>query len=98
VLRYVVTDLWDPVSASMVTHRKTRTPALSCMVPPHFFVWEWDAQARTAGAVDFAPFLPWESLTFRVLPDTMSRKADRGKIRVEYVAVLSLPRLRVYDP
>lgn len=66
------------------------------MVPSHFFVWEWNAQARTAGAIDFVPFLPWESLVFRILPDTMSRKADRGKIRVEYTRVLSLPRLRVY--
>jgi hypothetical protein len=30
-------------------------------------------------------------------PDTMSRKTDRGKIRVEYTRVLSLPRLRVYN-
>jgi hypothetical protein len=30
--------------------------------------------------------------------DTMARRADRGKIRVEYMRVLSLPRLRVYEP
>lgn len=68
------------------------------MVPPHFFVWKWDAKSRTAAAIDFVPFLPWDALEFRVLPDTMARKEDRGKIRVEYVRVLSLPRFRVYEP
>jgi len=66
------------------------------MVPPHFFVWEWDAVARTAAAVDFVPFLPWSALDFRVLPQTMARIADRGRIRVEYRGVLGLPRVPVY--
>jgi hypothetical protein len=67
------------------------------MVPPHFFVWEWNAATRTAGSIDFVPFIPWDALQFRVLPETMSRPVDRGKIRVEYTRVLSLPRLRVYE-
>jgi hypothetical protein len=68
------------------------------LVPPHFFVWEWNPHARTAGAIDFVPFIPWDTLDFRLLPDTMSRSADRGKIRVEYTRVLELPYLRVYGP
>jgi Dam-replacing family protein len=67
------------------------------MVPPHFFVWEWDAVRCTAGAIDFVPFIPWSALQFRVLPETMARAADRGRIRLEYLGVLSLPRIRVYD-
>lgn len=67
------------------------------MVPPHFFVWEWDPLANTAAAIDFVPFLPWSVLEFRVLPQTMAREGDRGKVRVEYRGVLGLPRVRVYS-
>lgn len=66
------------------------------MVPPHFFIWGWDAQGRSAAAIDFVPFLPWSALEFRVLPDNMARSVDRGRIRVEYHGVLNLPRVRVY--
>lgn len=67
------------------------------LIPPHFFVWEWDAEARSAGAIDFVPFIPWRVLDFRVLPESMARAVDRGRIRVEYTQVLSLPRMRVYE-
>lgn len=67
------------------------------LVPPHFFVWGWDAADRSAEAIDFAPFIPWSSVSFRELPQTMARKADRGRIRAEYTGVLDLPRVRVYD-
>jgi hypothetical protein len=67
------------------------------MVPAHFFVWEWNAAVRSARAIDFVPFIPWSALDFRVLPETMSRPLDRGRIRVEYHGILNLPRIRVYE-